>query len=283
METATALGFQEDPKLKNKMEFKNSIKNVYMVNDNCGDLEIPEVHPIVSFKGGVKNMHENSVDAICANPQSDKEFATGSHDHTIKLWDAPKYGVKGTIKGHEKGVWSLQYDPSGKKLISASPDHTSKIWDVKSGKCADTLKGHTHFCFKAAFSPDGTKAATVGADFLMNYWDLRNSKAPVYTNKDFSKVLMSVDFMPDGNQVLVSSIEGELGVINVETPGKEERQFYHDTMPAIRQADKENRAIFEEAREPSTTVKFKDPALLNNIIYCVKAVPFDYGTFLYGA
>lgn len=90
-------------------------------------------------------MHENSVDAICANPQTDKEFATGSHDHTIKLWDAPKYGVKGTLKGHEKGVWALQYDSSGKRLISASPDTTSKIWDVKSGKCADTLRAHTHF------------------------------------------------------------------------------------------------------------------------------------------
>ena len=57
----------------------------------------------------------------------------------------------------------------------------------------------------------------------MHYWDLRNSKVPVYTNNDFSKVLMAVDFMPDGNQVLVTSIEGEVGIINVETPGKEER------------------------------------------------------------
>ena len=90
-------------------------------------------------------MHENSVDAICANPQSENEFATGSHDHTIKMWDAPKYGVKSTIKGHEKGVWALSYDNTGKRLISASPDQTSKIWDVKSGKCMDTLRGHTHF------------------------------------------------------------------------------------------------------------------------------------------
>lgn len=96
-------------------------------------------------------------------------------------------------------MWALQYDNAGKRLISASPDHTSRIWDVKSGKCADVLKAHTHFCFKAAFSPDGTKAATVGADFMMHYWDLRNSKVPVYTNTDFSKVLMAVDFMPDGN------------------------------------------------------------------------------------
>jgi len=128
-------------------------------------------------------VHENSVDAICANPHTDKEFATGSHDHTIKLWDAPKYGCKSTLKGHEKGVWGLSYSPDGKQLISASPDWTAKIWDAKQGKCVDTLKGHTHFCFKAAFSPDGTHAATVGADCLLNYWDLRSTKAPVFSNK----------------------------------------------------------------------------------------------------
>lgn len=57
---------------------------------------------------------------------------------------------------------------------------------------------------------------------------------------------MGVDFMPDGNQVICSSIEGEVSVINVEKPGEEDRQFYHDTMPAIREADKENRRLFEE-------------------------------------
>ena len=34
--------------------------------------------------------HENSVDAITVDPNSDKLFATGSHDKTIKLWDATK-------------------------------------------------------------------------------------------------------------------------------------------------------------------------------------------------
>ena len=55
METATALGLQKDPKLQNKMEFKNSVKRITMDTENVGDLAIPEVHPVVSFKGGSKN------------------------------------------------------------------------------------------------------------------------------------------------------------------------------------------------------------------------------------
>lgn len=55
MEAAVATGFAEDPKKKFTMEFKNSIQKIYQKNADCGDLAIPEVHPIVSFKGGQKN------------------------------------------------------------------------------------------------------------------------------------------------------------------------------------------------------------------------------------
>lgn len=90
--------------------------------------------------------HENSIDALCVHPTSEKEFATGSHDHTIKVWDAPAVKCRSTFKGHDKGIWSLAYDPAdGSRLLSTSPDTTAKIWDVKSGKCTDTLRGHDFF------------------------------------------------------------------------------------------------------------------------------------------
>ena len=55
-------------------------------------------------------------------------------------------------------------------------------------------------------------------------------------------------------------------------------------MPAIREAEKENQKLFEEQREQMTSVKkHLEPIITNNIIYCVKAVPFDFGVFLYGA
>ena len=47
------------------------------------------------------------------------------------------------MKGHELGVWCLNYFPDGKRLLSASSDGMSKIWDINSGKCTATLKKHT--------------------------------------------------------------------------------------------------------------------------------------------
>lgn len=143
--------------------------------------------------------HENSVDGLATTPHNEKQFATCSHDHTIKIWDGVKMKSTNTIKNaHDEGVWSLQYDrPTGTKLISCSPDSKVKVWDVKSGKAAITFAGHSHYCYKACFDNDAEHVASVGADKVLNYWDIRSNKAPLFKMEDSPSCLMGVDFMPN--------------------------------------------------------------------------------------
>ena len=54
-------------------------------------------------------MHENSVDCLTANPTTDTEFATGSHDKTIIVWDAETAKVKKQLRGNAEGIWNLNY------------------------------------------------------------------------------------------------------------------------------------------------------------------------------
>ena len=45
-------------------------------------------------------------------------------------------------------VWSVEFDPSGKKLVSGSSDNTVKVWSVGSSgtfECESTLPGHTGY------------------------------------------------------------------------------------------------------------------------------------------
>lgn len=87
--------------------------------------------------------HTNSVDAVAVNPKNAKEFVSGSHDKTIKLWDVTKTKSIATLQGHREGVWCVNYNPAGNQLVSASPEGVSKLWDIKAGKSTADLKIHT--------------------------------------------------------------------------------------------------------------------------------------------
>ena len=87
--------------------------------------------------------HDNSVDCISANPVNSNEFATGSHDKSIKLWDINQQKSVKTLLGHKEGVWCINYNKDGTQLVTASPEGIAKLWDPKAGKPTADLKGHT--------------------------------------------------------------------------------------------------------------------------------------------
>jgi len=41
--------------------------------------------------------HSNSVDALTVNPVDRSAYASGSHDHTIKIWDANSHRCLKTL------------------------------------------------------------------------------------------------------------------------------------------------------------------------------------------
>lgn len=174
------------------MEMVQNMNVAYQKNVNMGVHGLKEIFATQTIKE-----HENSVDALAANPTNEAQFATGSHDMSIRIWDANKAKCLGIMKGHEKGVWSTVYDNTGKRLLSCSPDNSARIWDTKSGKQSMILNGHSLFCYKAIFDSDGANVATVGADKLVNYWDLRNTQAPVFSLGDNEHCLMNCDFLPN--------------------------------------------------------------------------------------
>jgi WD40 repeat protein len=218
--------------------------------------------------------HGNSVDGVQVNPTNSREFCTVSHDKTIKIWDSARFTVSTTMTGHEQGVWSISYDAkNGNRIATTSPDTMVKLWDLKSGKCSATLKGHKGFCYRAVFDGDGTNLASVGADKVLNYWDARNTAKPVFSIKDFKNVLMSVDFMPNGQQILVTSMEGEIMQVSVK---RECINFTHDTLPAILEEKKDNFLMSRSEGDQNADAELEG-ILKNtsNILYSCLAVKGD--------
>lgn len=83
-----------------------------------------------TFKG-----HTNGV--TCLQIWDDTTLATGSYDNTIKIWNLESGEEVRTLKGHTRGIRSLQMDDT--KLFSASLDGTVKVWNWRTGQCMRTL------------------------------------------------------------------------------------------------------------------------------------------------
>jgi WD40 repeat protein len=80
--------------------------------------------------------HLDTVGALAFSPNG-QLLATGSTDHTARLWDTTTRGTVrplATLTGHLDTVEALAFSPNGQLLATGSDDHTARLWDVDPGR-----------------------------------------------------------------------------------------------------------------------------------------------------
>ena len=101
--------------------------------------------------------HKQGVMALALSTDGNT-IATGSHDHTVRLWDYA--GKQLRDFPCKQIVWAVAFSPNGKTLAAGSDSQEVKIWDTASGKVVRTLSlkegGNVA---TLAFSPDNKKLA----------------------------------------------------------------------------------------------------------------------------
>lgn len=104
--------------------------------------------------------HEEDL-VTCLQFDDEKILTTGSDDHSINVYDIKTGKSITKLKGHDGGVWALQY--VGNTLVTGSIDRTVRVWDIKEGRCRFILRGHssTVRCLKIVMperivQPDGS-------------------------------------------------------------------------------------------------------------------------------
>jgi WD40 repeat protein/serine/threonine protein kinase len=149
--------------------------------------------------------HASGVTSVAFSPDGQR-LASGSYDHTVKIWSTATGLDLGPLKSHAGVVTSVAFSPDGRRLASGSDDQTVKIWDSATGQALLTLEGHTKPVRNVAFSPDGRRLASGSDDQTVRIWDSATGQQ-LHTLKGHAGIVTSVAFSPDGRRLASGSVD----------------------------------------------------------------------------
>jgi WD40 repeat protein len=187
--------------------------------------------------------HTGFVSSVVYSPDG-KTLASGSLDHTIKIWDTKTGKCINTLKGHKDWVLSVVYSPDGLTLASGSHDNTIKIWDIKTGKCINTLagffKGHTDSVYSVAYSPDGLTLASHSWDCTIKIWDIKTGTC-INTLEGHIYSVFSVAYSPDGLTLASASWDNTIKIWTIHPQKLLERAINKELDKSYEQLTEENK------------------------------------------
>lgn len=85
-------------------------------------------------------------------------------DRTARIWKLPELTPGVVLRGHKRGIWSVEFSPVDQCVITGSGDKTIKIWAISDGSCLKTFEGHTSSVFKVQFLTRGAQFVSCGKE-----------------------------------------------------------------------------------------------------------------------
>ncbi|OAQ64659.1 small nucleolar ribonucleoprotein complex subunit [Pochonia chlamydosporia 170] len=173
-----------------------------------------------------RKAHDKDINAINVH-HSGTLFASASQDKTVKIWSMEEGEVQGILRGHKRGVWSVQFSPAqlptiqgddgpvtGKGVIlTGSGDKSVKIWSLADYTCIRTFEGHSNSVLKVAWlnmpsqqeqSKKPVQFVTAAGDGLVKVWDANSGEAECTLDNHEDRV-WAVAVHPETNAIASGS------------------------------------------------------------------------------
>ena len=191
------------------------------MDGNAGEKSIihAEISPqhMTTFEG-----HTDDVNSVSLS--SDGIIASGSHDHTVRLWEASQGKQQIAILDENKGpVYSVLFSPDEKTLVSSAwnPGYAGgviRLWGMPEGKQIGIFEAPKGSAYSVSFSPDGMMlvsgtASTIGT---VELWDVAQLTHSFTFEGHPNRPVLAVSFSRDGI-IASGSTNGEIKLWDVET------------------------------------------------------------------
>ena len=119
--------------------------------------------PVLALEG-----HGGPVRSVSFSADG-KLVVSGSHDNSVKIWDAESGKALKTLHGHGSWVRACRFSPDDRTVLSASHDKKAMLWIIADYKemrvLGRVLQGHGDAVLAAAFDKAGDSIVTASRDF----------------------------------------------------------------------------------------------------------------------
>jgi WD40 repeat protein len=172
-----------------------------LVGDRCGVLGVHEVGapPPAPLPG-----HLGPVLSVAP---AGSLVASGSRDHTIRLWRVADGASIARIADHLGPVNALAVSKDGASLLSGSSDTSLQVHQLPTGTLVRTLTGHLSSVWAVALATDGRHAFSGSGDYQVGFWDL-GAPDPISLYTGHSDSVNAVALSADGRYGLSGSTDG---------------------------------------------------------------------------
>jgi WD40 repeat protein len=145
------------------------------------------------------------VQSVAVSPDGSL-IASGSNDHTIRVWDFNTGERRYEFDvGSNGAVWSVAFSPDGSRIAAGTSDGALQVWNIERGDKLWSSPPRGGRINSVAFSADGRLIATGNDDGAVRLWDPvtgANMKEMQAQDPQQRASVRSVAVSPDGDFVV---------------------------------------------------------------------------------